>query len=206
LAATGEAPLNARQELLEVGLGRHGDGVSDRQPPQLSSRALRPDCVRCIGGEQESEVSVLVRGLFAPGWNRHDRHLAQLSIRPGGEVGQACFLAALTDGDCQRIGFAGVGVAANLQPGLLTLVPAEQNPAARRMNDARRRRDVQRNGPRPGISGAFRERENSLPVGSLLIVLRLILAQQVNDAVMVVVAGGRGHIGETTCGGISRTG
>ncbi len=120
---------------------------------------------------------MLVSGLVSPGWNRHDGDMPQFGVRPWGKIGQACFLAALAEGDGQRIGLAGIGVPAYLQPGLLTLVPAEQNPAARRVNDERGRGDMQRNGTRPWVRGTLRERKDSLPVSSLNVAPRLVAAQ-----------------------------
>jgi hypothetical protein len=48
-------------------------------------------------------------------------------------------------------------VAAHLQPGLLTLVPAEQDPAGGRVHDQRRRGDVQRKIAPVRIAGGLQQ-------------------------------------------------
>jgi hypothetical protein len=162
----------------------------------MSSRVLRPGRVRCGCGEHEPEVSVLVRGLLSPGWNRHDGDMPQFAVRPRGKIGQAGFLPALADGDGQRIGLAGIGVPSYLQPGLLAFVPAEEYPPARRVNDERRRRGVQRNGPCPRVCGTFRESENALPIGRLLVALRLVSAQQADETITIGILSRGAHSGE----------
>ncbi len=56
-------------------------------------------------------------------------------VRPGLEIAQASLFLSFAQGHRVRIGLACVCVAADLEPGLMVLVPAEQDSPGPRMHD-----------------------------------------------------------------------
>ena len=70
---------------------------------------------------------------------RHGHHddVPQRRIRPRLEVGQSGLLATLAEDDGEWITLAGIAMATDLQPGLLSLMPSKQHPAGRGMDDER---------------------------------------------------------------------
>lgn len=84
---------------------------------------------------------MLVRRFVAPGRHGDDDDLhRRLGQRV--QVGQAGLLPALAKRDGERVVLAGIGVPADLEPALHALVPAEQHPPRRRVDDERRAGDV----------------------------------------------------------------
>lgn len=89
------------------------------------------------------------------GRHRHDHELDRLglgSLRPGAEVGQTRFLARLSEGNGERVGFARIGMAAHLEPPLLPLVPTQQDAVRGRVKHERGASHVQRRRARPRIT------------------------------------------------------
>jgi hypothetical protein len=95
------------------------------------------------GRQEIPQVRVLVRRLPVSRGDADDHHLPQARVRPGRQVGEAGLLARLPTGDGQRVALTRVAVPADLQPGLLPLVPAEQDPRGGRVDDQRGGGDVQ---------------------------------------------------------------
>jgi hypothetical protein len=100
------------------------------------------------------------------------------AVRPRHQVGQAGLLLRLAAGDGERIALARVAVPADLEPGLLPLVPAQQDPAGRRVRDQRGRGDVQREIAPVRVGGGLGQRADSLDVGRLGVALRLVAVEE----------------------------
>ena len=103
-----------------------------------SSQARRADGVSGVaasgwfGGQDVAHVGVLVGWLAFAGGHGHDGDLDDYwpcRLGPVCEIVEARFFTRFAQGDCERIGFARVGVAADLQPALHALVPAQQDSA-----------------------------------------------------------------------------
>jgi hypothetical protein len=99
--------------------------------------------VRMVGGENEAKVGVLVRRLAIVRRHRYHHNVLEIAGRPWSKVGEPCLLRTLAKRHRQRIVFAGIGVPADLQPGLLPIVPSQQHLSAWWVDDERRRRDMQ---------------------------------------------------------------
>ena len=69
-------------------------------------------------------------------------------------------------------------VAADLKPGLLPLVPAEQDPASGRVHDQRGRGDVQREVSPVGVAGRRQECPHPLDIGRLSVGCRVVTVQK----------------------------
>jgi len=121
---------------------------------------------------------VLVGGL--PLARRHidDDHLFDPSVRPRHQVGQAGLLFCFPGDDSERVGLPRVAVAADLKPGLLPLVPAEQDPASGRVHDQRGRGDVQREVAPVGIARGLQEGSHPLDVGRLGVAFRAVTVKE----------------------------
>jgi hypothetical protein len=90
---------------------------------------------------------MLVCGFVALGGHRTDRDVHDGRVGPGHQVGEAGLFARLAQCDVDRVGLARVAVPAHVEPCLLPLVPAQQNPCAVGVHDQRRPGDVQRDRP-----------------------------------------------------------
>src|ERR1700733_525442 len=103
-------------------------------------------------------------------------------ISASGHGAQAGFLLRFPDRDCERVGLAWVAVAADLEPGLLTLVPAEQHPGGGRMHDQRGGGDVQRHVTPPWVGGVFGKCPQALEVGDLGVAGRAVGVEEDSQA------------------------
>ena len=84
-----------------------------------------------------------------------DDQVPELLVRPGHQVSQAGLLGRFPECDSQRVALPRVAVAANLQPGLLALVPAQQHPSRFLVHDQRGACHVQRQLTPPWISNGL---------------------------------------------------
>ncbi len=162
---------------LQVLLGGEGDRVLGGQPAQPGLGGLGLDGVGGVGGQDVANVEVLVGRLALACRHRHRNqvHQGRGGAGPGPEVPQPGLLHPLPQGGHEGIGLAGVGVAPDLEPGLLALVPAQQDPPRRRVHHQGRARHVQRDrsaprvgaghqGPGPGPVGVLRGGDRPVPV------------------------------------------
>ena len=150
--ARGQQRADPAQRLAQVVRADLGLRPGHGQPAQRRVLALRGGLVRMVRGQHEPQVTVLVRGLALARRDVDDDRVPQVRVRPRGQVRQPGLLRGLPERDGQRVGLARVAVPADLEPGLLALVPAEQHPAAGRVHDKRGRGGVQRPGPLPGAA------------------------------------------------------
>jgi len=133
------------------------------------------DRVGGTGGHDEPDVGVLVGGFSLARGNADDDHVPDLGVRPRHQVGQAGLLLGFPRDDGERLGLAGVAVAADLKPGLLALMPAQQHPGGGRVDDQRRRGDVQREVAPVRVTAGLGKRAYPLYVGRLRVALRLVV-------------------------------
>ena len=147
----------------EVGVPGGGQG----QPAQLGLGVLGADRVGGGGGHEEPDVGVLVGGLPLARRHLDDDHLLDLGVRPRHQVGQAGLFLRFPGDDGERVGLPRVAMTADLKPGLLALVPAQQDPAGGRVHDQRGRGDVQRQVTPVGVAGGRQERPHWLGLGRL---------------------------------------
>jgi len=173
-----EQRLDPRQGFPEVGLGgqvaRRGEG----KPAQQGVLVLRAGRVGGLGGHEEPDVGVLVRG-FALAWRDvDDDHVPDLGVRPRFQVRQAGLLLRFPQHDGERVGLAEVAVAAHLEPGLLALVPAQQHPGGGRVHDQRGGGDVQREVALVRVGGGLGQRPHPLDVGRFGVALRAVAVQE----------------------------
>ena len=109
--------------------------IVDREPSQRRGRTFGPGCIRTLRRQHEPQVGVLVRRFAIVCWHGHDDDMPQRRIRPRLEVRQTCLLETLAQDNGQWITLAGIAMAADLQPGLLSLMPSQQHPPGRGMHD-----------------------------------------------------------------------
>jgi hypothetical protein len=69
-------------------------------------------------------------------------------------------------------------VAADLEPGLLALVPAQQYPGGGRVHDQRGRGDVQREVAPVRVGGGLGQRPHPMDVGRFGVALRAVAVQE----------------------------
>ena len=122
------------------GLMRLGPG----QPAQRGVLVLGPRRLRGPGGHEEPQVRVLVRRFPFPAGTPTMTRCRSRASGHGARSASPVSSPASRQGDGQRVALARVAVPADLQPGLLPLVPAQQHPGGFRMHDQRGRGDVQR--------------------------------------------------------------
>jgi hypothetical protein len=107
---------------------RLGGGVVRFEQGQPAQRGVRGFRAHRVGGRrshEEADVGVLVGGLAFARGDADDHDLPDRGVWPGHQVGQAGFLLRFPGHDGERVGLTRVAVPADLQPGLLTLVPAQ---------------------------------------------------------------------------------
>ena len=121
---------------------------------------------------------MFVGGFGVTGRDVDDDHVPDPGVRPWHQVGEPGLLLRFPPGDGQRVGFSRVAVPADLQPGLLALVPAQQYPRGGRVHDQRGCGDVQRKLTLPGVSGAFGQITDPPQVGCFHVSERLVAIQQ----------------------------
>jgi hypothetical protein len=85
----------------------------------------------------------------------HDDQVPELIVRPRHQVRQSGLLGRFPVGDGQRVALPRVAVPADLKPGLLAFVPAQEHAAGVRMHDQRGRGDMQRELTAPGIASGL---------------------------------------------------
>ena len=139
---------------------------------------------------------MLVLRLPLRGRHGHDRDLNNarpLSIRPWHEVRKSSLFSSLARSDEERVGFAGVGVTANLQPRLHAIVPAQQHPTGRRMDDYCRSRQVEWGSSSPRIGRPCQELTEArhivrlrLRLGSIPVKIHAPKLEQPDDFVVFV--------------------
>ena len=149
---------------------------------------LGPGRVRVPGGQDEPQVGVLMGGLDGVRRDVDDGQVPEPGIGPGQQVGQAGLLAGLAQRDGQRVALPRIAVPADLQPGLLALVPAQQHPPRGGMHDQRGPGDVQRSRAQPRVLRGRDERADPLDVGSLGLAPRTVPAEQAEQRAV-----GSGH-------------
>ena len=101
-----------------------------------------------LGESPEDRYPVARAWLNAHGFASTVEYLAHAAQRVLAETG---LLHPLAQSGHERVGLARVGVTSDLEPGLLALVPPQQDPAGRRVHDHGRARHVQRRRPAPGV-------------------------------------------------------
>ena len=111
------------------------------------------------------------------GRDRNDHHVDDGARGPGREVGEPGLLLGFPVGDCERIGLAGVGVAAHLEPGLLSLVPPQQDPGGGRMDHHRRPGEVQRERTAPRVFAGGEQVLYAEDVAGLVLRAREVVAE-----------------------------
>jgi hypothetical protein len=126
----------------QIGLRGGFPGLGKREPAQrravvFSARRRRGPCCHEV-----AEVRMLMRGFALSRGDVDDHYVPDLGVRPQGEVGQAGLLGGFAQGDGNRVALPRVAVPAHLQPGLLPLMPAQQNPSRLRVHDQGGRGDV----------------------------------------------------------------
>lgn len=173
-----ELPLQPGQGLSEVGLGRGVVRFGPGQPAERRVRILGAGCVGGVSGHEEPDVRVLVRGFSFARRNADDDHVTDLGIGPRRQVRQAGLLTCFAGGDGQRVALPRVAVAADLQPSLLALVPAEQHPCGARVGDQRGRGDVQREIAAPRVIRGLEQRPDPPDVGRLGLALGPVTVQE----------------------------
>jgi hypothetical protein len=141
-------------------------------------RAFRPGRIRILGGREVPEVGVLVGGFLVARGHVDDDHVPDPGVGPRDQVGQPGLLLRFPPGDGQRVGFSRIAVPADLQPGLLALVPAQQHPRGGRVHDQHGRGDVQRKVAPPGVTGGLGQGAYPVQIGRLGVTLRLVAVQE----------------------------
>jgi hypothetical protein len=121
---------------------------------------------------------VLVGRLPLARRDAHDDQMPELRVRPRHQVGQPRLLGRFPDGDGQRVALPRVAVPADLQPGLLPLVPPQQHPASRQVHDQPGGGDVQRQVTPPRVAGGIGQGSHPPQVGGLGLALRPVPVQE----------------------------
>ena len=116
---------------------------------QLRGGVLWPRSLGLLRRQHEPDVGVLVGRFVAGRRHWHDRNMDDLTVRPGDEIVEPGLLPTLAKGDREWIVLAGIAVPADLEPGLLAGVPAQEHLLGRSMHDHRRCGDVQGGRPIP---------------------------------------------------------
>ena len=124
---------------------------------------------------------MLVRGLSPASRYGHNHDVTDRRVRPRREVAQAGLLDSFAQRDQERIVLMRIGVPAHLQPCLLALVPAQQHPAAVRVNNESRRGQVQRGGAQPRIWLGPQQLTYPLKIKGFLLALRLVTREPLDD-------------------------
>ena len=166
------------QGLPEVGLGGQVVGLGQGQPAERGVRALRAHRPGSLGGHEEPDVRMFVRGFALAGRDVHDDHVPDLGVGPRRQIGQAGLLLRFTGDDGERVGLPRVAMAAHLKPGLLALMPAQQHPPGGRVHDQRGRGDVQREVSPVRIRRSLSQRSDPLQVGRFCVALRAVPVQE----------------------------
>ncbi len=110
---------------------------------------------------------MLVGGLAVTFGHGHDGQVTEPGVGPRDQVGEPGLLGPFPLGDGQRVALPRVAVPADLQPGLLALVPAEQDAAGVRVGDQRGGGDVQGDVTTPRTFGRFDQGSEPVQVGLL---------------------------------------
>jgi hypothetical protein len=98
----------------EVTLGRGLVGLGKGEPADRGAVVLRAGRVWHLGGQDESDVGVLV-GRLALAWgDADDDQVTDLGVRLRRQVGQAGLLLRFPSGDGERVGLSLVAVATYL--------------------------------------------------------------------------------------------
>jgi Domain of unknown function (DUF5655) len=118
-----------------------------------------------VGCQDEPQIRVFVGGLSVIGRHRYHDDVPQRPVGPGFEVREAGLLPTLAHRHREWITLTRIRMAAHLQPRLLSLVPTEQHPPARRMDDERRRGHVQRGAPIPRRTGRYEPADSANVAG-----------------------------------------
>jgi hypothetical protein len=121
---------------------------------------------------------VLVGRLSLARRDVHDDQVPELRVGPRHQVGQPGLLGRFPPGDGQRVALPRVAVPADLEPGLLSLVPAQQHPAGRRVHDQRGPGDVQRELTAERVTDGLGQGPYPAQVGRLGLALRLVPVQE----------------------------
>jgi hypothetical protein len=121
---------------------------------------------------------VLVGRLPLARRDAHDDQVPELRVRPRHQVGQPRLLGRFPAGDGQWVALPRVAVPADLQPGLLPLVPPQQHPGGFRMHDQRRGGDVQRQVALPWVADGPGQGPHPSQVGRLGLTFRLVPLQE----------------------------
>ena len=173
-----EQTLQPGQGLPEVGLGGQVVRLGQGQPAERGVRALRAHSPGGLGGHEEPDVRVFVRGFALAGWDVHDDHVLDLGVRPGRQIGQAGLLLRFAGDDGEWVGLPRVTVATHLEPGLLALMPAQQHPPCGRVHDQRGRGDMQRKVAPVRVRRGLSQRSDPLEVGRFCVALRAVSVQE----------------------------
>jgi hypothetical protein len=173
-----QQPVQPGQRLPEVGFGGGVVRFGQREPAQRGAVVLGAGGVEGLGGHEEAEVGVLVRRFPLARGNVDDHHVPELGVGPRHQVGQAGLLPRFAQGDGQRVALPGIAVAANLEPGPLALVPAQQHAACRRVDDQRGGGDVQRKVAPPRVADGLGQGSHPEHVGGLRVAIRLVAVQE----------------------------
>jgi hypothetical protein len=137
------------------------------KPAQRRLLVLRRDRPRVPGGQEVPQVRVLVLWLARRRGHVADHRVPQRRVGPRDQVGEPGLLRRLAQRDLQRVGLSGVAVPADLEPHAVLDVPAQQHPAAFRVQHERGGGEVQRQRPRPRIARGGGQAGHSFDVGGL---------------------------------------
>jgi hypothetical protein len=110
---------------------------------------------------------MLVGGLAFSFGHGHDGQVPEPGVGPRDQVGEPGLLGPFAPGDGQRVALPRVAVPADLQPGLLALVPAEQHAGGFGVGDQRGGGDVQGDVATPRTFGRLDEGSEPVQVGLL---------------------------------------
>ena len=121
---------------------------------------------------------MLMRRLTFARGDFHNDQVLELLVRPRHQVRQPSLLGRFTESYGQRIALPRIAMPANLQPGLLALVPAQQDPGRLRVHDQRGRGDVQRQLASPRIVDCLSPGPGAVQVCRLCVTVRPIHVQE----------------------------
>ena len=173
-----EETLHPGQHLAQVGLRGSAGGVGGREPAQRragdSARAASGPCVAktkrtsacsCAGSLLLAGTETIAT-CHSSASGHGSRSVSPVSSRASRSATASGSLSPRSP--CPP----------TCSPRLLTLVPAQQDPAAFRVDDQRRGGDVQRAGPQPGVRRAGRHLARPPDVGHLGVALWMVAVKQ----------------------------